>query len=193
MTCVTLTSRTRAEEKSKGVKVGDKAPIFSELPGTNGETIGMVDFRGKEALVVTFTCNKCPVAVAYEDRLINFVKEYKDKGIGFIAINVNDGENLEAMKTRAEEKGFNFPYVFDESQKTAREYGARVTPHIFLVDKTRTVVYVGPFDDSMGEPTKNYLKDAVDAVLAGKTPEVTEAKPVGCGIRYRKEKTNGAG
>ena len=125
--------------------------------------------------------------MAYEDRFVEFQKKYGEKGVKFVAINANKAsEDLAVMKTRAEEKGFNFPYVFDASGKSATEYGAKVTPHIFVLDGERKVAYVGAFDDSQEKPTKNYVADAVDAILAGKKVEVTNTKAVGCGIATSK-------
>jgi hypothetical protein len=108
--------------------------------------------------------------------------------VKLVAINVNNAEpdRLPAMKDRATEKGFEFPYLYDPSQKVARDYGAEVTPHVFLLDGNRKLAFVGPVDDNMDDPAgaKKLLRDAIDSVLAGKTPETTEAKPVGCGIKY---------
>jgi hypothetical protein len=128
------------------------------------------------------------VAVYYEDRLNQYQKDYEDKGVQVVAINVNNAEQdrLPAMKVRAEEKGFAFPYLYDESQKSAREYNAEVTPHVFLLDSERKLVFKGPIDDNEDETkvTKTYLRDATDAVLAGKPVEITEEKAAGCGIQY---------
>jgi peroxiredoxin len=168
------------------LEIGAKAPSFSGLPGVDGKECSLDAMKDAKAIVVCFTCNQCPVAVAYEDRFVAFQKKYADKGVKFIAINANkNSENLEVMKTRAEEKGFNFPYVFDASGKLATEYGARVTPHIFVLDGERKVAYVGAFDDSQVKPSKHYVADAVDAILAGKKPDVTNTKAVGCGINNR--------
>ncbi|MEQ8787713.1 MAG: thioredoxin family protein [Pirellulaceae bacterium] len=165
--------------------IGDKAPDFSATT-TAGKEIALGDYKDAKVVVVNFTCNICPVAVAYEDRFIEFAKEYQDKGVAFVAINVNTTEDLEAMKQRAEEKGFNFPYAYDASGDSCRAYGAQVTPHLFVLDKDRTLAYVGAFDDSMKKPTKTYVKDAVDALLSGKKVDVTTTKAVGCGIRPAK-------
>lgn len=162
--------------------IGDSAPEF-KAAGVDGKTYTLGSFKEAKATVVVFTCNICPVAVAYEDRFIEFAKKYDAKGVKFIAINVNTSEDLSAMKQRAEEKGFNFPYAYDETGDSARAFGARVTPHLFVVDAKGKIVYQGAFDDSMNKPTKPYLANAVEAVLAGKTPEVTNTKAVGCGIR----------
>jgi len=170
---------------SAELEIGAKAPEFKDLPGVDGKTYGLDNMKDAKAVVVCFTCNNCPVAVAYEDRFIEFSKQYAGKGVKFVAINANRRtEDLSAMKTRAEEKGFNFPYVFDKSGKLATEYGARVTPHIFVLDQNRNVAYVGAFDsDQNAKPgTKSYVADAVDAVLAGKKVEVSHTKALGCGI-----------
>jgi peroxiredoxin len=166
---------------------GEKAPEYKGLEGVDGKEHALADVKDAKAVVVCFTCNICPVSVAYEDRFVEFTKKYKDKGVAFIAINCNTKtEDLAAMKTRAEDKGFNFPYVFDKSGKTATEYGARVTPHLYVLDGKRTIQYVGAFDDNQKEPTKNYVADAVDAVLAGKTVETAKTKAFGCGIQNKK-------
>ena len=165
---------------------GAKAPEFKGLPGTDGKEYSLGQMKDAKAVVVCFTCNQCPVSVAYEDRFVEFNKKYADKAVKFIAINSNKNtEDLAAMKTRAEEKGFNFPYVYDESGKLAAEYGARVTPHMFVLDAERNVVYVGSFDDKQNGPTKEYVADAVDAVLAGKKVETAQTKAFGCGIQNK--------
>jgi peroxiredoxin len=166
---------------------GEKAPEFKGLKGVDGKEYSLGDLKDAKAVVVCFTCNICPVSVAYEDRFVEFTKKYKDKGVAFVAINCNTKtEDLAAMKTRAEDKGFNFPYVFDESGKVATEYGARVTPHIFVLDGKRQVQYVGSFDDKQKEPSKHYVADAVDSILAGKSVATTQTKAFGCGIQNKK-------
>src|SRR5437867_5574622 len=158
---------------SAELEIGAKAPEFKNLPGVDGKSYSLGDMKDSKVVVVCFTCNNCPVAVAYEDRFVEFSKKYAGKGVKFVAINANRRtEDVAAMKTRAEEKGFNFPYVFDKSGKLATEYGARVTPHIFVLDQNRNVAYVGAFDDDQDKPSKGYVKDAVDALLSGKKVEV---------------------
>lgn len=166
------------------LEIGAKAPDFKGLPGVDGKTYSLADMKDAKAVVICFTCNECPVAIAYEDRFAEFTKKYKDKGVKFIAINARaKSEDLAKMKIRAEEKGFNFPYVAEESRTLAGQYGARVTPHIFVLDQNRAVAYVGAFDDnSNAAPTKHYVADAVDSILAGKKVEVTNTRAVGCGI-----------
>jgi peroxiredoxin len=126
------------------VKVGDKAPEFKDIPTVEGKKLALTDAKDAKAVVVCFTCNNCPVAVAYEDRFVAFTKKYADKGVKFIAINVNSGEDMEKMKQRAEEKGFNYPYAYDANGDSAKAYGAKVTPHIFVLDKDRKVAYMAP-------------------------------------------------
>ena len=168
------------------LEIGAKAPEFKALSGVDGKDYGLADMKDAKVVVVCFTCNICPVAVAYEDRFIEFNKKYAGKGVKFIAINANKKtEDLAVMKTRAEEKGFNFPYVFDKSGQLADQYGARVTPHIFVLDQNRSVAYVGSFDDKQNGPTKNYVSDAVDSLLAGKKVEFTNSKAFGCGIQNK--------
>lgn len=167
--------------------LGDKIEGFSGTNATDGKTVSMEDFKDSDVVVVCFTCNRCPVAVAYEDRFISFADKYKEKGVKFVAINVN-GDTQEAMATRVEEKGISYPYIADTSQDSARAFGAKVTPHLFVLNKDRELVYSGAFDDSFkSAATKHYVADAVDAALAGKTPELQKTRPAGCGIRLKRQ------
>lgn len=163
--------------------VGDSAPDFT-AEGVDGKSYSLKSFADAKALVVCFTCNSCPVAVQYEDRFIEFAKSYQDQGVKFVAINVNP-EDLEAMKTRSQEKGFNFPYVKDPTGASAKAFAARVTPHLYVLDKDRKVAYMGKFDDHTiaRKVEQKHVEDAVKAVLAGKTPELTSTRPVGCQIQ----------
>jgi len=200
---VVKTTNEEAEQSGEGVaveeieesvtpavfKVGDPAPTFTDLIGVDDKKHSLDEFKDAKAVAVVFTCNKCPVAKFYEDRLNAYQKDYADKGVTVVAINVNNAEEdkLPAMKVRAEEKGFTFPYLYDESQKSAREYNAEVTPHVFLLDSERKLVFKGPIDDSPEDETKvtkTFLRDATDAVLAGKPVEIPEEKAAGCGIQY---------
>ena len=167
------------------LEIGDAAPNFTVVD-TEGEELTLQN-AGKDAdvVVVCFTCNRCPIAIAYEDRFIDFNKSFANKGIVFVALNCNNkSENLEVMKQRAEEKGFNFTYAFDESGHAAKKYDAHVTPEMFVIHKGN-VVYHGAFDDDLSDPRKHYVKDAVDAILAGNKPAVAETTPFGCGIRLK--------
>lgn len=189
---VTQTAATSDEKDSKdekkSIKIGDKGPAWENLAGTDDKKHSLKDLKDSKAVAVIFTCNTCPVAVAYEDRLIKLSNDYKNKGVAIVAINVNkDRHNsLDAMKKRAEEKGFPFAYLFDPSQQIARDYVATVTPHVFLLDGKGKLAYMGAMDDEMNADAvkHHHLKDAIDAVLAGKSPEVTTTKQLGCGIKY---------
>jgi peroxiredoxin len=171
------------------LSVGDAAPEWTGLAGVDDKSHALKDYEEAKVLVAIFTCNACPVAVAYEDRLIALQQEYKDKEVQFVAINCNTDEanSLAAMKKRAEEKGFNFPYLFDETQEAGRTYGASVTPQVFVLDEARKVVYTGAIDDNFEDESQvkhQYLRDALDSVLAGKAPEAGETRAKGCGIKY---------
>lgn len=171
-------------------KVGDAAPKWSNLPGVDDKKHSLDDYQDAKALVVVFTCNQCPVAKAYEDRLIELAKDYKDKSVQVVAINVNDApqDSFEKMKERAQEKGFNFPYLYDESQKSAQDYEAKVTPHLYILDKDRKVAYIGALDDnnSAKQVKDKYARDALDAVLAAKEPPKAETTARGCTIKWKK-------
>jgi len=185
-----------AGKYNKKVSVGDKAPGFEGIPATfkgNDASISLGDIKD-DVVVLVFLANHCPVVTAYEDRIIDFANAYKDKGVRVVAVAVQGGaqaktDNLPAIKERVKERGYNYVYGYDESQKIGRDYGATNTPQFFVLDKDRTIRYLGAMDDSQNEAkvSKTYLKDAVDALLAGKTPEVTETRPVGCGVTYNKQ------
>ena len=168
------------------LEIGSKAPEF-KATGVDGKEYSLASTKEAKATVIAFTCNRCPVAIAYEDRFIEFQKKYSNKDVKFIAINVNSSEDLKAMKERAEEKGFNFPYAYDESGDSARAFGAKVTPHLFVLDANGLLAYQGSFDDKTKEPSVSYIDKAVEAVLAGDKPEVTSTKPFGCGIKPNKK------
>lgn len=185
---VPLASCARAEEEAKGLKVGDKAAEWKDIIGIDDKKHSLADYKEAKVIVLAFICNHCPVAVAYEDRLVTLQKDYKEKGVQVIAVNVNNlpADRLDQMKIRAKEKGFNFPYLYDSTQKIAHDYGAKVTPHIFVLDKERKIAYMGAIDDNqqVDKVSKQYLRDALDALLAGKKPQVAETKAFGCSIKY---------
>lgn len=170
------------------LKVGSPMPSFANLETTDGKTISSGDLR-KDIVVICITCNHCPVAVAYEDRIINFVKKYagKDGKVDFVAINVNniEADRMDAMKKRAKEKGFNFVYAYDPSQKIARDLGATKTPEFFVFHKGK-LIYTGAMDNNMNNPTVNWVEKAVEAALSGAQPPAC-TDPVGCGIKYEKK------
>jgi peroxiredoxin len=180
-----------AGEFNKKISIGDAAPDFSKLEGVDGKSHSLADFKDKDVLVIAITCNHCPVAVAYEDRLVEFAKKHAGSSskVVFLAVCVNtiDEDKLPKMKERAKEKGFTFPYLSDPSQKIGRELGASVTPEFFVFNKDRKLVYMGSFDDKQREPTTNYVEDAVKSVLDGKKVEKAETRPFGCGVLYERK------
>lgn len=172
--------------------IGDKAVGF-ELPGVDGSTYALDDFSGKNAVAVIFTCNHCPYVLAWEDRMIAIQREYADKGVQLVGICANDAtkypaDSFENMQKHAQEKDFNFPYLHDESQAIASAYGAERTPEVFLFDGDGTLRYHGTIDDNYDDPDAvqaAYFRDALDAVLAGNAPAVTNTAPVGCTIKWK--------
>ena len=174
------------------LNIGDSAPQWTELPGTDGKKHSSQSFDKAAALVVAFTCNSCPYSVDVEDRLNQLAQKYKSAGVAVVAINVNKVEEdlLPAMKARAKEKGFDFPYLFDASQSIAKEFGAKYTPEFFVFNKERRLVYMGSFDDSPDGKNvkKNHVIDAIDAVLDGQPIELKETVPVGCRIRFERQR-----
>lgn len=149
--------------------------------------------KGKNGTVIVFTCNHCPYAVLYEDRIIALQTEYKKKGINIIAINPNDpavvpADSYENMKIRAKEKGFNFPYVLDEGQKIYPTYGASRTPEVYLLDNKNVLQYMGAIDDNTRDANnvdERYLANAIDALLANKKITTTKTKAIGCSIKTK--------
>lgn len=172
--------------------IGAQAPNFN-LPGVDGQEYTLDSFADKKAVVVIFSCNHCPVVVDNEDRMIKLQSDYADKGVGLVAIGPNNAEthpadSFENMKARAREKGFNFPYLRDETQEVAKAYGATRTPEIFLLDADHKVVYHGRIDDgpkSEAEVSRHDLREALDSLLAGEEIEVPLTEPVGCTIKWK--------
>ncbi len=177
-----------------GLKVGDKAPDF-ELKNVDMEMVSLYDYSPAEkGAVVIFTCNHCPYAIAYEERIIEIDKMYRSKGYPVIAVNPNDPklvpeDSFEKMQERAEEKNYPFPYLIDETQEVYKEYGAKRTPHVYLLKKKDgkfMVAYIGTIDDNYKEADKvekKYLANAIDALLAGSTPDPDFTKAIGCTIK----------
>lgn len=172
--------------------LGACAPAF-DLPATDGKRYSLDSFRHAKALCVVFSCNHCPYVQAYEGRFKALQTELGPQGFQLVAINSNDAVNypedsFDAMVTRAEEQGFNFPYLRDESQEVARAYGAVRTPHVFLFDAARKLAYVGRIDDSWDQPDKvkrRELAEAVQDILAGRPVAVPETYAVGCTIKWK--------
>jgi len=189
-----LASPAFAGEYNPTLNIGDAAPAWTNLPGTDGRQHALADFKDKDVVVVVFTCNSCPVATDYEDRIIALAKKYAGPGgrAALVAINVNkiEEDSLPRMKERAAAKGFDFPYLFDETQKIARDYGATFTPEFFLLDRQRKIAYMGGMDDNSNpaEVKANYLDPAIAAVLSGMKPETAETVARGCMVRYARER-----
>ncbi len=181
--------------------IGAQAPDFS-LKGVDGKTYTLASFKNSSVLMIVFTCNHCPTAQAYEDRIIQITKDYKSKGVAVIAIMPNDAQairldelgytdlsdSFDEMKIRAKQKQYNFPYLYDgETQAVAHAYGPIATPHVFIFDKDRKLCYSGRIDD-VEKPTKTPhtqdTRNALDALRAGKKPEVTTTKVFGCSIKW---------
>lgn len=183
-----------AGKYNKTLSIGDVAPAWQDLPGVDGAQHSLADLADKQVVVAVFTCNSCPYAVDYEDRLIEFARRHSgpESRVALVAINVNrvEEDQLPAMKQRAQEKGFNFPYIYDESQDIARRFGALRTPEFYVLDQQRRVVYMGAMDDAadVGKVRLKYLDDAVAATLAGKQVPLLETPPIGCAIRYVRER-----
>ena len=173
------------------IDVGKPAPGFN-LKGVDGRMHSLNDYADKKAVVVVFTCNHCPTAVQYEDRLVELQRDYAPKGIQLIAINPNEDkghptDSFDHMVARAKEKGYNFPYLRDDSQDVVRAYGAVRTPEVFLLGPGRTLVYHGRIDDNADNPKavkRHDLREALDEVLAGKPVSVPSTVSVGCTVKW---------
>jgi peroxiredoxin len=174
-----------------GLGLGDSAPRL-ELPDTNGE-VRTLPFPGEApATVVLWTCNHCPYALAWHDRLIDVAREYGERGVRFLAVNSNDPDrypvdSYEAMRERVDREDWPFPYLHDSSQEAARAWGARVTPHLFVLDADLRLRYEGAPDDDHRDPGARaaWVRAALDALLAGRDPEPSETEPVGCTIKWK--------
>jgi len=182
-----------AEPEITGYKIGDMATDFS-LKNIDDKMVSLADYTDVKGYIVIFTCNHCPYSVAYEDRIVALDKKYKSKGYPVIAINPNDPainaeDSFDNMKVRAKDKKFTFPYLFDEGQQIYPQYGATKTPHVYVLEKTpegNRVAYIGAIDDNSNEPElvkEKYVEAAVDALLKGEQPAITETKAIGCSIK----------
>ena len=178
------------------LKVGDKAPTFT-LTNVDDKSVSLEDYSNKKGVIVIFTCNHCPYAKAYEDRIIALQTKH---GANFpvIAINPNDAteypdDSFENMKIRAKEKAFNFPYLHDQSQETAKAYGAKKTPHVYLLTKTAdgfVISYIGAIDDNYTDASKvkeKHVENAITAVESGKKVSTNFTAAVGCAIKWKKK------
>ncbi len=190
-----------AQKKVETLEIGRQAPDFN-LPGVDGRNYKLANFAQAKILVVIFTCNHCPTAQAYEDRMIKLTSDYKSKGVAVVAISPNDpqavrldelgysdmGDTFEEMKIRAKDKGYNFPYLYDgKTQKVTMAYGAVATPHIFIFDNKRKLRYTGRFDDSEKKPKQvksNDAINAIEAIIADRKVPVEETMAFGCSVKW---------
>ncbi|AWA30195.1 thioredoxin family protein [Flavobacterium magnum] len=184
---------TIREAAGSGYKVGDTATDFT-LRNVDDKMVSLRDFKSAKGFIVIFTCNHCPFSQAYEDRIIALDKKYEAKGYPVIAINPNNpakqkDDSFELMKVRAREKGFTFPYLFDDGQKIYPQYGATKTPHVYVLQKegkALVVKYIGAIDDNYEDESavkQKYVENAVDALLGKKDIPVKETKAIGCSIK----------
>jgi thiol-disulfide isomerase/thioredoxin len=191
----------QAQPEVKTLEIGEKAPDFN-LPGVDGKMHSLQDFKSYNILTIIFTCNHCPTAQAYEDKIIQAVDKYNSRGVGFVAISPNSpqalslselgytdmGDDLEDMKSRAKDKNYNFPYLYDgETQETSIAYGPVATPHIFIFDNDRTLKYTGRIDDTENpylDPGQKDMINALDAMLSNKPVPVQKTKTFGCSVKW---------
>ena len=179
---------------SEGYQPGDKATDF-KLKSVDGKNYSMSDYKDAKGFIVVFTCNTCPFAVKYQDRINDLAKKYKSKGYILLAINSNDPEvqpddTFAKMQAKAKDKGFAFPYLVDEGGKIYPQYGATKTPHVFLLDKNLVVKYIGAIDDNPDDENdvkKHYLEDAIASLESGKDPSPSVTKAIGCSIKAKKK------
>ena len=182
------------DQQPTTLAIGSKAPMADiKMKNVDGKELSITDVGGKKGTLVVFTCNHCPWAKAWEERIVALGNTWSKKGIGVIAINANDPEAFEEdgytqMQARAKERKIAYPYVVDATSDVARAFGATRTPEAFLFDASGKLVYHGTIDDNAKEPKNvkaRYLADAVKAVAAGKAVAMAETKALGCGIKYR--------
>ncbi len=174
-------------------KIGDTAADF-KLKNIDGKMVSLADYSDVKGYIVIFTCNSCPYAVMYEDRIIELHNNYASKGYPVIAINPNDPEikpndSYKSMQQRAKDKDFGFPYIFDEKQTVFPVYGATKTPHVFLLNNEKVVEYIGAIDNNAQDASavsKKYLENAIAALDKGEKPDPATTRAVGCSIKYKK-------
>jgi len=191
--CLVVVTMTAFTTHAQGYDINDIATDF-KLENIDGNMVSMADYNEAKGFIVIFTCNTCPYAVAYEDRVETLNKKYADKGYPVIGImpnntDVKPGDSMEAMQARAKAKGFTFPYLMDKGQKIYPQYGATKTPHIYILQKTKKglqVKYIGAIDDNYQDAsavTKTYAEDAVNALLEGNEVPEAKTRAIGCSIK----------
>jgi peroxiredoxin len=191
-TILTITLLSAMTPFVEAYKVGEQAADFS-LKNVDGSMVSLKDYKGVNGYIVVFTCNTCPYAVMYEDRIIELHNKYASQGYPVVAINPNDptvksGDDFASMQARAKEKNFPFKYLYDDGQKVYPAFGAVRTPHVFLLDANRYVRYIGAIDDNAQNPSEvsvKYLENAIAALKAGNNPDPAETKAIGCTIKVK--------
>ncbi len=181
-----------AGEFNEVLSIGDKAPAWKELPGTDGKLHSLADLADREVVVVIFTCASCPTATDYEPRIMQLIEQFAGKSVAVVPICVNQikQDKLDALKERVEKQKLTFHYLHDESQQIAKDYGAIFTPEFFVLNKDRQIVYMGAFDDATNpaDVKHQWVTDAVTAALAGEKPATTETIARGCRVRYARDR-----
>jgi peroxiredoxin len=172
-----------------GYEIGDTASDFT-LKNVDGRMVSLANYKDANGYIIIFDCNTCPYSKAYNQRIIDLNETYAAKGFPVIAINSNDGsgDSFDDMVRVAKKKNYTYPYLFDQTQKIAKLYGATNTPHVFVLTKDLKVAYIGAIDDNARDAssvTKPFVQDAVNALLAAQPVPVTKTKAIGCGIRWR--------
>ncbi|NBC57281.1 MAG: redoxin domain-containing protein [Bacteroidetes bacterium] len=193
ITAIIIASAFGVKTDKDGYEIGDAATDF-ELENIDGSMVSLSDYQDAKGFIVIFTCNTCPYAVANEDRIIALDQKYKSKGYPVIAINPNDpkaqpDDTMKKMQAKAKVKGFTFPYLQDKGQKIYPQYGAKKTPHTYVLQKEGEqyiVEYIGAIDDSSRDASavkEKYVENAIDALLNGEKPEIKTTKAIGCSIK----------
>lgn len=181
--------QTEAAKFNRVVDIGQVAPEWKDLPGTDGKTHSFAEHQKSRLVVIMFIRNNCPIAQAYEARIRDFVEKYGPQEVTVVGINVSadDGESLKEMQARASDRKYTFPYLRDESQQIGKAYGATNTPHVFVLDQKRRIAYMGAIDDNNkpDQVEEHYLVNAVESLLAGQPVDVTETLQRGCHIDYK--------
>lgn len=180
------------QPKSHPLALGSTAPGFA-LQATDGREYALPQHKGARGTVIMFSCNHCPYVKAYDLRANDLARMYQPRSVAFFAINANDAikypdDNFEKMQEKVKTLGLVYPYLHDATQRVALEYGAGCTPEFFCFDAQLQLVYTGRLDDNMEDPAQvrhHYLRDALDAVLAGKTPATQQSHPIGCSVKWK--------
>lgn len=197
VTCLVLFALglpVQAGEFNEVLSIGDAAPVWSNLPGTDGKSHSLADYKDKAAVVLVFTCASCPTAVDYEDRINDLAKRLGGPNgkVAIVAVCVNrvKGDTLAELTERAKRREFAFDYLHDESQKIAKDYGAIFTPEFYVLGRDRKIAYMGAFDDKTDAALvqQRHVEAAITAVLKGEQPAVKETIARGCRVRYARER-----